>query len=949
MNNEVSVLFIRGDETGSIRGLPELRELQLELVSATSRAQTLEALRHRDFALVLVDADGLDGKALELSELVHEQRRSRSTPVAFLTGTRQLGLRHEGRDTAEMESSSVRPALPEQLKSRLAFFTKHWRPKPTSRPLQDDRPSTSITTPITTGSEAFYQFMVDLSPQIAWTATPNGEISYLNAFWFDYTGAAAEEALRDGWACAVDPEHRKRVEAEWLRSVRTGEQFQCEIPFRRSKDGSYRWHLSRGVPVKDEAGAISRWLGYAVDIDDRRRRVEKQDRLVHELSLDNERLGELFQSAPAFMAVLGGPSHVFEMANAQYTRLVGRDDLLGKTVCAAMPEIVEQGFVGLLDHVFATGEMHTGIGVPINFSVENGPAATRFVDFVYQPIHGRDGAVSGILVHGVDVTAHHHAIAELTASEQRFTTVFESMHDGYCLIEMVYDERGNPCDHRFLKTNPMFETQTGFKDAVGKTIRELVPGISMAPTLHFEEVVRTGKSVKFTSDETRSMGRCFDVTATRAGGDGAKLLAVLFNDVTERMNGEAKLRRLAAELAEADVRKDEFIATLAHELRNPLAPLRTGLEVMRLSENDPEASQRAREMLERQLSQMVHLVNDLLDVSRINTGKFDLRREVTDLKTLVDSAVETSLPQIVAGQHALSVALPDERVMLQVDATRISQIFTTLLNNAAKYTPSGGEIGLSASVIERAQAPAGKVLEVAVTDNGIGIAPAALPRLFAMFSQAEAHESRTQGGLGIGLSLARRLVELHGGTVEAWSPGKGCGSTFTVRLPLDIDVRQSSPQPVDRRADAIGTPRPAAKSPLRVLVADDNRDAADSLAEVLRLKGYQARVAYDGEEAVQAAIEFDPGFVFLDIGMPKMNGYQVAAALRKMSSMADVPLVALTGWGTAADREKAHAAGFDHHLTKPPNLQAVLRLLEDGVPSRSKQMQPTTPADQATP
>jgi signal transduction histidine kinase/ActR/RegA family two-component response regulator len=932
MQKEVSVLFIRGDDSPAQTSLPDLKELQVELVSATSRAQTLEALRHRDFAMVLVDADGLDGKALEISELIHDQRRSRSTPIAFLTGTSKLGLQAGDGDPPSVDEPGVKPALPEQLRSRLSFFAKHWRATPKPRPVQDDRPSTSVAAPITTGSEAFYQFMVDLSPQIAWTATPTGEVGYLNAFWFDYTGATTDEAYRDGWACAVEPAYRKGIEAEWLRCVRSGEHFHCEIPFRRAKDDSYRWHLSRGVPVKDETGAVSRWLGYAVDIDDRRRNVERQDRLMRELALDNARLGDLFQSAPAFMAVLGGPSHVFEMANAQYRRHVGRDDLIGKTISEAMPELVEQGFVALLDQVFGSGKPHEGVGVPIDFATPDASTSSRFVDFVYQPIHAVDGSVSGILVHGVDVTAHHRVIEELTASEQRFATVFESMHDGYCLIEMIYDEEGRPWDHRFLKTNPMFEQQTGLKDAVGKTMRELVPDIGMGATLHYEEVVRSGRSVKFTADETRTMGRCFEATATRAGGDGAKLVAVLFNDVTDRVNADAKLRRLAAELAEADVRKDEFIATLAHELRNPLAPLRTGLEVMRLAGNDPQASQRSREMLERQLTQMVHLVNDLLDVSRIKTGKLDLRFEACELKTLVDSAVETSLPQIVAGQHALSVSLPDESVPLRVDATRISQIFVTLLNNAAKYTPSGGEIALSASVIDRQPEAGGPMLEVTVSDNGIGIAPSALPRLFSMFGQVEPLESRTQGGLGIGLSLARRLVELHGGTVEAWSPGKGRGSTFTVRLPLAAAVGALEPQAPTVKAPASA---PAAvgrdpAAPLRVLVADDNRDAADSLAEVLRLKGYETRVAYDGEEAVRAAMEFDPGFVFLDIGMPKMNGYQTAAALRRMSSLASVPLVALTGWGTAADREKAHAAGFDHHLTKPPNLSVVLRLLEEG-------------------
>jgi signal transduction histidine kinase/ActR/RegA family two-component response regulator len=435
-------------------------------------------------------------------------------------------------------------------------------------------------------------------------------------------------------------------------------------------------------------------------------------------------------------------------------------------------------------------------------------------------------------------------------------------------------------------------------------------------------VAATGEPVRF-EREAKAMGRWFDVYATRLGGPGSLRVAVLFNDITERKRTEENLRRLAGELAETDRRKTEFLATLAHELRNPLAPLTNGLHLMRVAADNRPAQDKARGMMERQLRHLVRLVDDLLDIARISSGKVELKKERVSLKGVLASAVETSMPLLAAGGHKLEASMPDEGVQLYADATRLAQVVSNLLNNAAKYTPHGGRIALSTR-------REGDRVVISVADTGIGIAREALPEVFEMFTQVGRTRDRSQGGLGIGLALVRRLVDLHGGRVTAVSPGPGEGSTFTVRLPLAEEPQTQALAP----APAIFTEANARA--LRVLVVDDNADAAESLASLLELSGHQTRVANDGEQAVRAAHEFHPEIVFLDIGMPGKDGYEVARELRDCADTRDAVLVALTGWGAKDDRARSRQAGFDHHLTKPAGLAAVDGLLEQLMAARAQ-------------
>lgn len=383
---------------------------------------------------------------------------------------------------------------------------------------------------------------------------------------------------------------------------------------------------------------------------------------------------------------------------------------------------------------------------------------------------------------------------------------------------------------------------------------------------------------------------------------------------------EMGVRRVAEEaLLIADRRKDEFLATLAHELRNPLAPMRNALRILAVAGDDASAAQHARDMMERQLQQMVRLVDDLLDVSRITTGKLALRKERTELNAVVRNAVDTARPFLDARGHGLTVKLPPEPVYLDADPTRLAQVFSNLLNNAAKYTDPGGRIALAAT-------RAGDSVTVTVADNGIGIAPGMQQSIFEMFTQVDHSLERTQAGLGVGLTLAKRLIELHGGTLEAHSEGLNRGSEFVVRLPA-ATATTPGPQAVP------GTGADGMASGHRILVADDNIDFATSFALILRMLGNDVRVVHDGAAALEAAASLKPAFCFLDIGLPKINGYDLAQRLRQMPATAHSTLIAVTGWGQEKDRQRAHEAGFDHHMVKPVDPNAIETLLRTARPA----------------
>ena len=438
----------------------------------------------------------------------------------------------------------------------------------------------------------------------------------------------------------------------------------------------------------------------------------------------------------------------------------------------------------------------------------------------------------------------------------------------------------------------------------------LVKGFGLRSYLGVPLVIRERKLglLEFFSAES---GRSFDARDVQAAEDLARRTAVAIENA-----------ELYQALRDADRKKDDFLALLAHELRNPLAPIQSALQILKVPTVDPRTSGEAREVAERQVVHLTRLVDDLLDVSRIMRGKIVLRKERVDLSAIVNRAVETIRPAIDAERHELSIELPAEEVALDADIVRMSQALANLLSNAAKYTPAGGRIWLTAALDD-------SLLTVRVRDTGIGIAPETLPHLFDMFMQVAPGTTRSQGGLGIGLTLVKSLIEMHGGTVAVQSEGLGRGSEFSLRLPAPTLKAQASAEPAQEKTEA-----PIASR--RLLIVDDNVDAAQSLAVLLRLYGHQVRVAHGGEEALAAVAAERPELILLDIGMPGMNGYEVASHLRKQFTPEQLTLVALTGWGQEQDRRRSKEAGFDHHLTKPVELATLRKVLAsraEGVPA----------------
>src|SRR5262245_51134002 len=571
-------------------------------------------------------------------------------------------------------------------------------------------------------------------------------------------------------------------------------------------------------------------------------------------------------------------------------------------------------------------------------------AAAEYRSVQSTPLYDREGALLGALsthwraphqpseqdLRRLDLYARQainfiiraRAEKELRESEERFRSYFEL---GLIGMAITSGTKG------MLEVNDEICKILGYErdELLKMTWAEMTHPDDLAADIANFERVMAGEIDGYKLDKRfiRKDGRIIDTTisvkALRAADGAVDHFIALLEDVTERKRAEEALRKSewlthekAAELADLHRRKDEFLAMLSHELRNPLSPILNAAHILRLQKDENPLQQQARAVIERQVNQLSRLVNELLEVSRVITGTIRLRPERLDIRGVVEQAVESASRVIDQPGHQLFVSLPAEPVWLEGDAARLEQVVINLLNNAAKYTQEGGMIWVNLQ-------PEGDVVTLRVRDTGVGIAPELLPRIFDLFTQADRSLDRSQGGLGIGLSLTQRLVELHHGEIEADSAGLGQGSEFMVRLPV---LRTSE---METDMTSTGTTKQAAQG-WRILVVDDNVDAANMIAMMLQLYGHQAETVYSAKSALEMAVEYRPDFVVLDIGLPGMDGYEVARRLRQTPELRDTPLIAATGYGQDADRQRSEEAGFDYHLVKPidpEKLQTVLELL----------------------
>ncbi|EAR20503.1 PAS domain-containing hybrid sensor histidine kinase/response regulator [Nitrococcus mobilis] len=545
----------------------------------------------------------------------------------------------------------------------------------------------------------------------------------------------------------------------------------------------------------------------------------------------------------------------------------------------------------------------------------------RPIDDSAAPIRDDQGQVLGCVLVFRDITERRKAEAALQENERRFRTLVEQVKD-YAIF--MTDAEG-----RATSWNEGVRRVLGFEEAdfLGQ---DIVPTIftpedveSGVPLRELEQAAATGKAGSDRWMRRKDGSRFFATGTTAALHDKAGKLVnfmKVMRDQTEQKRLEDELRKTAADLSEANRRKSEFLATLGHELRNPLAPIRMGLELMKMAADSPAKMEEIRGMMERQVLQMVRLIDDLLDVSRITRGKLQLRICRVAVANVVQNAVEMARPFIDEADHQLTVAVPPQPIHLDADPNRLAQVFSNLLNNSAKYTPEGGHIWLSA---ERQ----GSDVVVTIRDNGIGIPADMQTSIFEMFTQVDRPLEQGYTGLGIGLTLVKQLVEMHGGRIDARSEGSGRGSAFEVRLPLKgRELRVQSPETEALLALDSGL---WTSSKLRVLVVDDNKDAAEMLGMVVKALGNEVRTAYGGPQGVEAAEVFRPDVVLMDLRMPEMSGYEAARHIREQAWGKDMTLVALTGWGQDEDKQQTKEAGFNHHFVKPAEPAALQKLFAE--------------------
>ena len=544
-----------------------------------------------------------------------------------------------------------------------------------------------------------------------------------------------------------------------------------------------------------------------------------------------------------------------------------------------------------------------------------------------------------------DITERKQAEEAQRESETRFRTLFESMDEGYCVVEVIFDENSNPLDYRFLEVNPVFEKQTGIKDARGRLMREIAPGHEQHWFDIYGRIALTGETLRFENPAV-ALGRYYEVCAFRVGAPELRHVGIVFNDITSRKNLEHQrellfaqegalrkeaeataqaltrtqevLRQRVAQLAAADKHKNEFLAILAHELRNPLAPLRNAVQILQRSRGDAGVVDKARALIDRQVHHMSRLVSDLLEAARMQNGHIKLQTDTIDLRSCVEHVVEVMRPFFEDKSQTLRVFLPEVPIWVEGDATRLEEVFTNLLTNAHKYTHAQGDIEIKVDT-DHEGSPSRALVRVA--DNGEGIDDELAPRLFDLFTQADRSLARSNGGLGIGLSLVRTLVELHGGQVHMQSEGRDRGSTFEVRIPIARPPLKDKGSPVSVSSD-----QSSAKQ-RRVLVVEDNEDIRESSCEVLRMEGFDVATVSTGNDALQQAPRFDPDVVLLDVGLPDLSGYEVARRLREVPQFAKKILIAVTGYDTPEARALTTAAGFDHHVCKPVNFDELVKLL----------------------
>jgi len=755
-------------------------------------------------------------------------------------------------------------------------------------------------------SERRFRAIIDALPAAVYTTDAEGRLTHFNPAAAELAGRTPQLGT-DRWCVSWklyrdDDRPLPHDECPMAIALKEGRDIQGEQIIIERPDSARRWLEAYVTLLRDAKGCVVGGINMLLDVTERKQAEETRALLAEIVASSDD-------------AIISKDLHgAITSWNRGARELFGyaAEEVIGKLVTLLIPPDRIDEEQGILERI------RRGERIDHYETVRQHKDGRRLnISLTVSPIRDAGGRVIGAAKIARDITERKRAEATLRESEDRYRTLFDLgpvavySCDASGVIqkfnrraaELWGREPGlGDTDERFCGSFKLFRPDGSFMPHEQCPMAEVLSGkISEARDAEVLIERPDGSRVTVVVNIRPLKNQRGEVTGA----------INCFYDITERKRTEAQLREYATELSDFDRRKNEFLAMLAHELRNPLAPIRHSLQIMRLAGGDAQTVKSVTELMERQVGHLMGLVDDLLDVNRISRGKIELRRERIELAAVVTDAVEIARPLSERMQHELTVTVPAEPICVNADPLRLAQVVGNLLNNACKFTEKQGRVRLS---VERE----GEQAVIRVRDNGMGIAADQLPRIFDLFMQVDVSIERSVSGLGIGLSLVKSLVEMQGGTVDAYSAGVGHGSEFVVRLPITAEA--PTPQPVDDRTTTHAH---------RILVVDDSRDAAESLAMLLELTGNETHTAHDGLEAVETAARVRPDLVLLDIGLPKINGYEAARRIREQPWGKSLVLVALTGWGQDEDRQKSREAGFDGHMVKPVDTAALTKLLAE--------------------